>query len=83
MIFGRLYVVVGLLAAAAPLAGSLARAESDGVIDLWHQMRPEDRAVLHARIAAASLLVSIPVVIVFILLSRYRVSGLTLGSVKE
>jgi arabinogalactan oligomer / maltooligosaccharide transport system permease protein len=33
--------------------------------------------------AAASILVSIPVVIVFILLSRYLVSGLTLGSVKE
>jgi arabinogalactan oligomer/maltooligosaccharide transport system permease protein len=33
--------------------------------------------------AAASLLVSVPVVIVFIVLSRYLVSGLTLGSVKE
>jgi arabinogalactan oligomer/maltooligosaccharide transport system permease protein len=33
--------------------------------------------------AAASLLVSLPVVIVFIILSRYLVSGLTLGSVKE
>ncbi|MGB6044230.1 MAG: sugar ABC transporter permease [Pirellulales bacterium] len=33
--------------------------------------------------AAASILVSIPVVIVFVLLSRYLVSGLTLGSVKE
>ncbi len=33
--------------------------------------------------AAASILVSIPVVIVFIVLSRYLVSGLTLGSVKE
>jgi arabinogalactan oligomer/maltooligosaccharide transport system permease protein len=33
--------------------------------------------------AAASLLVSVPVVIVFILLSRFLVSGLTLGSVKE
>ncbi len=33
--------------------------------------------------AAASLLVSIPVVILFMLLSRYLVSGLTLGSVKE
>jgi arabinogalactan oligomer / maltooligosaccharide transport system permease protein len=33
--------------------------------------------------AAASILVSVPVVIVFILLSRYLVSGLTLGSVKE
>ena len=33
--------------------------------------------------AAASLLVSVPVVIVFLLLSRYLVSGLTLGSVKE
>lgn len=33
--------------------------------------------------AAASILVSLPVVIVFILLSRYLVSGLTLGSVKE
>lgn len=33
--------------------------------------------------AAASLLVSVPVVVVFILLSRYLVSGLTLGSVKE
>jgi arabinogalactan oligomer/maltooligosaccharide transport system permease protein len=33
--------------------------------------------------AAASILVSIPVVIVFVALSRYLVSGLTLGSVKE
>jgi arabinogalactan oligomer / maltooligosaccharide transport system permease protein len=33
--------------------------------------------------AAASILVSVPVVIVFVLLSRYLVSGLTLGSVKE
>jgi len=33
--------------------------------------------------AAASILVSIPVVIVFLLLSKYLVSGLTLGSVKE
>ncbi len=33
--------------------------------------------------AAASILVSLPVVVVFILLSRYLVSGLTLGSVKE
>jgi arabinogalactan oligomer/maltooligosaccharide transport system permease protein len=33
--------------------------------------------------AAASILVSVPVVVVFILLSRYLVSGLTLGSVKE
>lgn len=33
--------------------------------------------------AAASILVSIPVVIVFMLLSRYLVSGLTLGGVKE
>lgn len=33
--------------------------------------------------AAASILVSIPVVVVFIALSRYLVSGLTLGSVKE
>jgi arabinogalactan oligomer/maltooligosaccharide transport system permease protein len=33
--------------------------------------------------AAASILVSIPVVIVFLCLSRYLVSGLTLGSVKE
>ncbi len=33
--------------------------------------------------AAASILVSIPVVIVFVSLSRYLVSGLTLGSVKE
>jgi arabinogalactan oligomer/maltooligosaccharide transport system permease protein len=33
--------------------------------------------------AAASLLVSVPVVILFIALSRYLVSGLTLGSVKE
>ncbi|MEJ5304438.1 MAG: sugar ABC transporter permease [Ignavibacteria bacterium] len=33
--------------------------------------------------AAASLIVSIPVVILFIVLSRYLVSGLTLGSVKE
>ncbi|HEY6564877.1 MAG TPA: ABC transporter permease subunit, partial [Pirellulaceae bacterium] len=33
--------------------------------------------------AAASILVSIPVVIVFLLLSRYLVEGLTLGSVKE
>ncbi len=33
--------------------------------------------------AAASILVSIPVVFVFVSLSRYLVSGLTLGSVKE
>ncbi len=33
--------------------------------------------------AAASILVSTPVVIIFVLLSRYLVSGLTLGSVKE
>lgn len=33
--------------------------------------------------AAASILVSIPVVIVFLMLSRYLVSGLALGSVKE
>lgn len=33
--------------------------------------------------AAASLLVSVPVVVVFVVLSRYLVSGLTLGSVKE
>jgi arabinogalactan oligomer/maltooligosaccharide transport system permease protein len=33
--------------------------------------------------AAASLLVSLPVVIVFVALSHYLVSGLTLGSVKE
>lgn len=33
--------------------------------------------------AAASIIVSIPVVILFIVLSRYLVSGLTLGSVKE
>lgn len=33
--------------------------------------------------AAASLIVSIPVVVLFIILSRYLVSGLTLGSVKE
>jgi len=33
--------------------------------------------------AAASMLVSIPVVIVFMLLSRYLVSGLTIGGVKE
>ena len=33
--------------------------------------------------AAASILVSIPVVLVFLVLSRYLVSGLTLGSVKE
>ncbi|MCA9784124.1 MAG: sugar ABC transporter permease [Calditrichaeota bacterium] len=33
--------------------------------------------------AASSILVSIPVVVIFIALSRYLVSGLTLGSVKE
>ncbi|MBX3426071.1 MAG: sugar ABC transporter permease [Pirellulales bacterium] len=33
--------------------------------------------------AAASLLVSVPVVVVFVVLSKYLVSGLTLGSVKE
>jgi arabinogalactan oligomer/maltooligosaccharide transport system permease protein len=33
--------------------------------------------------AAASILVSLPVVIVFLMLSKYLVSGLTLGSVKE
>lgn len=33
--------------------------------------------------ASASILVSIPVIIVFMLLSRYLVSGLTIGGVKE
>lgn len=33
--------------------------------------------------AAAALLVSVPVVILFVVLSRYLTSGLTLGSVKE
>ena len=33
--------------------------------------------------AAASILVSLPVVLVFLVLSKYLVSGLTLGSVKE
>jgi arabinogalactan oligomer / maltooligosaccharide transport system permease protein len=33
--------------------------------------------------AAAAILVSIPVIVVFLLLSKYLVSGLTLGSVKE
>ena len=33
--------------------------------------------------AAASILVSIPVVLVFMMLSRYLVSGMTLGAVKE
>jgi len=33
--------------------------------------------------AAASILVSVPVVVVFLALSRYLVTGLTLGSVKE
>ena len=33
--------------------------------------------------ASASILVSIPVVIVFVMLSRYLVSGLTVGAVKE
>lgn len=33
--------------------------------------------------AASSILVSVPVVVVFILLSRYLVSGMTLGAVKE
>jgi arabinogalactan oligomer/maltooligosaccharide transport system permease protein len=33
--------------------------------------------------AAASILVSVPVVVVFLVLSRYLVSGMTLGSVKE
>ena len=33
--------------------------------------------------AAASILVSVPVVVVFLALSRYLVNGLTLGSVKE
>ncbi len=33
--------------------------------------------------AAASVLVSVPVVVMFVMLSRYLVSGLTLGSVKE
>jgi arabinogalactan oligomer/maltooligosaccharide transport system permease protein len=33
--------------------------------------------------AAASILVSLPVVIVFLILSKFLVSGLTLGSVKE
>ena len=33
--------------------------------------------------AAASILVSVPVVVVFVVLSKYLVNGLTLGSVKE
>ncbi|HEY4232272.1 MAG TPA: hypothetical protein VGM76_02505, partial [Lacipirellulaceae bacterium] len=33
--------------------------------------------------AAASILVSIPVAVVFLALSKYLSSGLTLGSVKE
>lgn len=33
--------------------------------------------------AAAAILVSVPVVIVFVMLSRYLVSGLTVGAVKE
>jgi arabinogalactan oligomer/maltooligosaccharide transport system permease protein len=33
--------------------------------------------------AAAAILVSLPVVVVFMLLSRYLVSGMTLGAVKE
>jgi arabinogalactan oligomer/maltooligosaccharide transport system permease protein len=33
--------------------------------------------------AAASILVSVPVVVMFLVLSRYLVSGMTLGSVKE
>jgi arabinogalactan oligomer/maltooligosaccharide transport system permease protein len=33
--------------------------------------------------AAASVLVSVPVMVIFIALSRYLVSGLTLGAVKE
>jgi arabinogalactan oligomer/maltooligosaccharide transport system permease protein len=33
--------------------------------------------------AAASILVSLPVIVVFLLLSKFLVSGLTLGSVKE
>ncbi len=33
--------------------------------------------------AAAAILVSIPVVVVFLVLSKYLISGLTLGSVKE
>jgi len=33
--------------------------------------------------AAASILVSIPVVVVFLALSKYLVSGMTLGAVKE
>ena len=33
--------------------------------------------------AAASILVSLPVIGVFLALSRYLVNGLTLGSVKE
>ena len=33
--------------------------------------------------AAASILVSLPVVIVFLMLSKFLISGLTLGSVKE
>jgi arabinogalactan oligomer/maltooligosaccharide transport system permease protein len=33
--------------------------------------------------AAASILVSLPVVVMFLILSKYLVSGLTLGSVKE
>ncbi len=33
--------------------------------------------------ASAAIIVSLPVVLVFMLLSRYLVSGMTLGAVKE
>ena len=33
--------------------------------------------------AAGAIIVSIPVIVIFITLSKYLVSGLTLGSVKE
>jgi arabinogalactan oligomer/maltooligosaccharide transport system permease protein len=46
----RRHAALVALIVAAVAVGDLARGEWDGVIDLWHQMRPEDRAVLDARI---------------------------------
>jgi hypothetical protein len=62
-------------------------------IRIWYQDRIDIRLVLDRQIGrfmapwteylvAASVMVTIPVVIIFLSLSRWLVSGLTLGSVK-
>ena len=48
------------------------------VLDVWAALPPRD----FPNYAAGSVLVSIPVVVLFLLLNRFLVSGLTLGGVK-